>query len=309
MSGSSDHVRPDCVRIAAAQYPIGQPDSLQAWRDKIRQWVHDGAQTGAQLLVFPEYAAVEQAAALGPEVYSDLGATLREVAALADERVGFHRELAREFGVHILVGSGPVPGESRAYVNGAHLVTAAGAVGVQHKLIMTPFERDWGMYDTHEVRVFDTPLGMIGIAICYDSEFPLIARAMAAAGAELLLVPSCTERVSGYNRVRCGAMARALENTIAAVQSPTVGEALWSPAVDINAGAAGIYVPAEHGVSDTGVVVEGRLNAPMWVAGDVDLAALRRLRESGEMRNFKDWDAQPGAQELADGRVKVVSLR
>ena len=87
---------------------------------------------------------------------------------------------------------------------------------------------------------------MIGMNICYDSEFPLLARAMAEAGAELLLVPSCTERVSGYHRVRTGARARALENQIAAMVSPTVGDALWSPAVDRNTGAAGIYVPSEQ---------------------------------------------------------------
>ncbi len=57
---------------------------------------------------------------------------------------------------------------------------------------------------------------------------------MAEAGAEMLLVPSCTERVSGYHRVRTGARARALENQIAAIVSPTVGDALWSPAVDRN---------------------------------------------------------------------------
>ena len=94
--------------------------------------------------------------------------------------------------------------------------------------------------------MFDTTLGRIGVAICYDSEFPLLVRAMAEAGAEVVLVPSCTERISGYHRVRTGARARALENQIATVVSPTVGDALWSPAVDHNVGAAGIYVPSEH---------------------------------------------------------------
>ena len=122
---------------------------------------------------------------------------------------------------------------------------------------MTPFETDWGISAGTQARVFDTVLGLIGINICYDSEFPLLARAMAEAGAELLLVPSCTERVSGYHRVRTGSRARALENQIAAVVSPTVGDALWSPAVDRNTGAAGIYVPSEQTVSDTGILAAG----------------------------------------------------
>ena len=49
--------------------------------------------------------------------------------------------------------------------------------------------------------------------------------------------------------------------------SPTVGDALWSPAVDRNTGAAGIFVPSEQTVSDDGVLAEGTLNAPQWVSG------------------------------------------
>jgi predicted amidohydrolase len=209
--------------------------------------------------------------------------------------------------LHILVGSGPVrKGEGR-YVNAAQLVTPKGSIGVQEKLIMTPFETDWGISAGTQARVFDTVLGLVGINICYDSEFPLLARAMAEAGAELLLVPSCTERVSGYHRVRTGSRARALENQIAAVVSPTVGDALWSQAVDRNTGAAGIYVPSEPTVSDTGILAQGELNASQWVAAEVDLARLRHLRSSGEMRNYIDWPNQPGATKLAD-KVEIVTL-
>ena len=295
------------LKVASAQYPIDQPATLDAWRDKIARWVADGAATGAEVLVFPEYAAIEQAAALGEKVYGNLDATLQAVADLEADRVSLHQELAAKHRVHILVGSGPArKGEGR-YVNAAQLVTPKGSVGVQEKLIMTPFETDWGISAGKQARVFDTVLGLIGINICYDSEFPLLARAMAEAGAELLLVPSCTERVSGYHRVRTGSRARALENQIATVVSPTVGDALWSPAVDRNTGAAGIYVPSEHTVSDTGILAQGELNAAQWVTADVDLARLRHLRTSGEMRNYIDWPNQAGATKLAD-TVEIITL-
>jgi len=295
------------LKVAAAQYPIDQPATLDVWQDKIARWVAEGAETGADVLVFPEYAAIEQAAALGEKVYGDLEATLEAVAELEASRVALHSELATRHNVYILVGSGPSrQGEGR-YVNAAQLVTPKGSVGVQEKLIMTPFETDWGISAGVQARVFDTPLGLIGINICYDSEFPLLARAMAEAGAELLLVPSCTERLSGYHRVRTGSLARALENQIAAVVSPTVGEALWSPAIDHNTGSAGIYVPAEQTISDTGVLAQGTLNAAEWVAAEVDLARLRHLRTSGEMRNFVDWPNQAGAAKLAD-KVEIVTL-
>jgi predicted amidohydrolase len=172
---------------------------------------------------------------------------------------------------------------------------------------MTPFERDWGISGGAPLRVFDSAIRKIGVLICYDSEFPLLARALAEAGAEIVLVPSCTERVSGFHRVRTGSMARALENTIVTVQSPTVGDALWSPAVDRNEGSAGIYVPSEHAVSDTGVLAEGPLSVPQWVTATVDLDRLKFVRETGEMRNYADWRSQPGAGALA-ASVEIVPL-
>ncbi|MGD9783443.1 MAG: carbon-nitrogen hydrolase family protein [Hyphomicrobiaceae bacterium] len=303
---------PDTIRVAAAQYPIDAVETLGAWRDKVARWVADGAATGAQLLVFPEYAAIEQAHALGADVYSDLAATLQAVASLAGERVAFHVELAERHGVHILAGSGPLAREDGRYVNAAQLVSPTGNVGEQHKLILTPFERDWGMAAGRDICVFETDVGRVGTAICYDSEFPYLSRAMVAAGAEILLVPQCTELISGHHRVRTGALSRALENQVAAVTSPTIGDALWSAAVDHNTGAAGIYVPAEHGVSDSGVLAEGRINEPGWIAATVDFRHLRSLRTGGEMRNFVDWMEQPGAAEAAASathRVVTLDLR
>lgn len=299
---------PANLKVASAQYPMGQPKSLGEWEDKIALWVKIGAHTGAQLLVFPEYASIEQAAAFGPEVYSDLKTTLSKVAELAASRVALHAELAQKHKVHIVVGSGPVLKSDGRYVNAAQLVTPSGDIGEQEKLVMTPFEREWGISAGSPSRVFKTAIGILAIAICYDSEFPLLVRAFAEAGAEVVLVPSCTERVSGYHRIRTGCLARALENTIATVQSPTVGDAPWSPAVDFNAGAAGIYVPSEHGVSDTGVLAEGKLNAAEWVSATIDLARLRHLREAGgEMRNAHDWPLQPGAP-MTKVNVEVVEL-
>jgi len=296
------------LKIASAQYPIGEPKSLSEWEAKIALWVRNGAASGAKLLVFPEYAAIEQAAAFGPEVYSSLAATLTKVAALADSRIDFHRELAKKHDVHILIGSGPRLKPDGRFVNAAQLVTPKGGVGEQEKLVMTPFERDWGISAGGPVRVFETALGTIAIAICYDSEFPLQVRAMAEAGAEVVIVPSCTERLSGYNRVRTGCLARALENTICTVQSPTVGDAPWSPAIDFNAGAGGIYVPSEHGVSDTGIIAEGTMDRAEWVTGTVELSRLKKLRETGEMRNYRDWPLQAGAP-MAKVAVETVDLR
>ena len=86
-----------------------------------------------------------------------------------------------------------------------------------------------------------------------------------------------------------------------------VGDAPWSPAVDFNAGAAGIYVPSEQGVSDTGILAEGTLNAAEWVTATIDLARLKRVRETGEMHNYADWALQPGVP-TTKVTVEIVKL-
>lgn len=293
------------VRIAAAQYPIERFDTLDAYRDKIARWVGAAAGNGAELLVFPEYGAMEYAGAAG-DVASDLARSLDVVSDAIAELNETHAALARKHGVHILASSGPVRHGDR-YTNVARLFAPSGSHGAQDKLIMTPFEKGWGIAPGTVNRVFETTLGRIGVAICYDSEFPLLVRAQVEAGAMLVLVPSCTEFVSGYHRVRSAAVSRALENGIATVQSPTVGTAPWSPSVDFNRGAAGIFVPAEHGLSEDGVVASGVLDQPDWVYGTVDLGRLEKVRASGEMRNFHDWKLQPGAGALP--AVEVVDLR
>jgi predicted amidohydrolase len=295
------------IRIAAAQYPIERFTSLGAYRDKLARWVREASADGAELLVFPEYGAMEYAGAAG-EPSTALAASLQAVSDALGEMDATHADLARRHNVHILAASGPLDiGEGR-FVNASRIFAPSGAHARQDKTMMTPFEREWGILAGDSLNVFDTALARIGVAICYDSEFPLLVRTLREAGAELILIPSCTEFVSGANRIRTAALARALENGCACVTAPTVGDAPWSPAVDRNTGSAGIFVPAEHGLSETGVVAEGTLNRPGWVHGVVDLARLSRVRQSGEMRNDSDWLAQPGATAL-QGRARIVPLR
>jgi predicted amidohydrolase len=296
------------LRIAAAQYPLDAFASLGDYRDKLARWVAEAAEAGAQLLAFPEYGAMEYAAAAGAVIAGDLTGSLAAVSEATEGMDAAHTELARRHGVHILAASGPSARAGGSYVNAARLIAPSGRIGVQEKLTMTPFEQGWGVSAGKGLRVFETALGRIGVAVCYDAEFPLLVRAQAEAGAEIVLVPSCTEFVSGHARVRTAALARALENTCVTVLSPTVGDAPWSPAVDRNTGAAGVFVPADHSLCDSGVLAEGPLNRPGWVHAEVDLARLREVAALGEMRNSSDWSRQPGAAALA-GHVEVVDLR
>jgi predicted amidohydrolase len=292
---------------AAAQYPIEALADWQAYAAKLTRWVEAAADGGAALAVFPEYGTMELAA-LDPVSMGDLGASLASVSALLPRVDALHAALAARLNLHILAASAPCATSDGRFVNRARLFAPSGKVGVQDKTIMTRFEREeWGVSAGGPLRLFETALGRIGITICYDSEFPLLARALVEAGAEILLVPSCTETLHGYWRVRIGAQGRALEGQCYAVQSPTVGAAPWSPAVDVNRGAAGIYGPPDGDFPDDGVVAVGELDAAQWLFGEIELSRVARLRTDGGVLNARDWREQPGGGPMPP--VEIVDLR
>ncbi|MEO0766863.1 MAG: carbon-nitrogen hydrolase family protein [Pseudomonadota bacterium] len=285
------------MKIATASYPLDVLPDWAAYEDKLTAWVGEAAQAGAQLLVFPEYAAMELATLAGLEVAGDLEASLFAVADRLEDADALHAHLAGAHGVHILAGSGPandaLPDGVTRPVNRARLFTPSGAKGVQDKQIMTRFEaEEWDVVPGNPLQLFDTALGKIGILICYDSEFPLLGRALAEA--DIILVPSVTEAMSGYSRVRIGAQARALENQCVTVMASVVGAAPWSPAVDVSTGAGGIFGPPDRGFPETGVIALSDLNAPGWVYGEVSLDVITAVRTEGVVLNRRHWAQQEG---------------
>ena len=280
------------VKLAAAAYPLTWFNHFDDFAAHLGAWVNDAAAQGADLLTFPEYGAMELASLGGRSVSEDLEAALHEVARWKSAVDAVHVELAARHGVYILGASGPVFTGPRP-VNRATLYGPSGIIGHQDKQIMTRFEREtWDVAAGTGLAPFDTDLGRIGVVICYDSEFPLLARNLVEAGAEILLAPSCTDSLAGFTRVRVGSMARALENQCVVVHSPTVGLCDFCPAVDENVGAASIYGPPDRGFPPTGILAETALNAPGWAIAEVSLDAIREVRRDGGVLNHAHWPEQ-----------------
>ena len=277
------------VRIAAAQWPIERVASLAAWRTKLDQWMARAAAERTQLAVVPEYASMELTALLPDDVRADLRAQLHAMQPMLAPYREAYAAAARRHGMTIVAGSFPEQvGDS--FINRARVFGAGGAEVVVDKLQLTRFEvEDWDVSPGAGQIVIETDWGRFGVAICYDSEFPLIARRLREAGAELLVVPSCTEATAGYFRVRVGCQARALENQFAVVQAPTVGDAPWSPAVDTNVGAAAVYVPPDRGMPDDGILAIGQRNVASWLHAELDLDGIAAVREVGAVRVDHDW--------------------
>lgn len=277
--------------IAAAQYPIDEIRSFAEWEDKLARWVANAKAGGASLAAFPEYGIMELTAA-NAKARDDLAYSLAWLSDHRSDIDAVHERLAAEHHIHICAASCPTR-EGEQFHNVARLFAPNRKMGEQAKIVMTRFEREiWGVSGARELVLFDTALGKIGIVICYDSEFPMIARALAEAGAKLLLVPSATDGLTGYWRVRIGAQARALENQFYVVHSPTVGEAPWCPSLDSNRGAAGVYGPPDLGFPETGVVALGEMDQPKWLFADVDLEKVDQVRAEGAVFNHHHWDEQ-----------------
>ncbi|MEM8571499.1 MAG: carbon-nitrogen hydrolase family protein [Pseudomonadota bacterium] len=295
------------MKIATAAYPIDWHNRWNDYVGKLRVWVRTARDQGADLLVFPEYASMELASLAEEKYARDLALSIEAVTARLGDVDSLHASLAREFGVHICAASAPIKRAGRLPANRARLFGPDGTMGVQDKLIMTRFERDeWNIGAGDGLALFETALGKIGILICYDAEFPLLARRLVEAGAEILLVPSCTDTLQGYSRVRVGAMARALEGQCIVVHAATIGNAKWLTALDANVGAAAIYAPPDGEFPDTGVIAEGKLGEPGWVFGEVDLGDVRAIREAGTVLNVQHWPEQEAGGGTAE--VETVNL-
>ena len=80
--------------VAAAQYPIDQLGSWEAYEAKLTRWVEEAAAQGAKLAVFPEYGAMELAS-LDPATMGDLAGSIETVSALLPRVDALHADLAR----------------------------------------------------------------------------------------------------------------------------------------------------------------------------------------------------------------------
>ncbi len=279
------------LRLALAPHEITGVSGPDAFLAKLDAAARKARAGGADLLVLPEYACMEVAA--GYPGAGNAEAELASVTSVAAELLAGCRAAATTHDLWLLPGTLPWLRDG-AVRNLAPLIAPDGRVARQEKSIMTRFEAErWGVRPGAAPRVFATPFGLIGIAICYDVEFPPLVRAQAEAGAWLILTPSCTDSWHGFNRVRLSAQARALENQCFVAVVPTIGSAPGLASVDENHGLAAVYGPVDRGFAEDGVVVAGAPDTPGLVFADLDQARLETVRADGAVRNFRDWPPPP----------------
>jgi len=143
------------------------------------------------------------------------------------------RDAAARHGVWVHLGSLAIRREDGRYANRAFVIDAGGAIRARYdKLHLFDVDlaggeswRESASYAAGDAAVLvDTPVGRVGLSICYDLRFPDLYRALSDAGATVLAVPAAFTQGTGAAHWHVLLRARAIEAgafVLAAAQTGT----------------------------------------------------------------------------------------
>lgn len=195
----------ESVTIALLQFEsvLGDP---AANRKKAEKMAREAAQQGAQLICFPELFTTGYNLDLIGDHIQDMAESLDGPTVKTLGRV------AKETGVFVIAPMALREAEKDRPLNAAVLIGSDGQVaGVYAKCHLFEKERLY-FQEGNAFPVFDTPLGRIGIMICFDAGFPEAARCLKLHGAEIIICPSAW-RIQDLSAWQLNMPQRALENT------------------------------------------------------------------------------------------------
>jgi predicted amidohydrolase len=203
-----------CVQIAVT------PNAVQENLRKVESWLERAVRENrADLVLFPETVTTGFTPGMSAEELWDLVDVIPGATTAPIQRA------ARNLGVHVVLPTYE-RGSARGVVyNTAALISPEGEIrGTYRKTHLFPTERlaggGWSTPGT-KAPVFETPLATMGIIICYDGDFPELARALAVKGAEVVLRPSALLR--SFEIWEMTNKARAYDNHVYMVACNAVG--------------------------------------------------------------------------------------
>jgi len=258
------------MRIAAVQMVSG-PDIAQNLREAERL-VAEAAARGARLVALPEYFPLIS------------GNETDKVRAREQDGAGplqdFLREAAVRHQVWLVGGSIPLEASVPGKVRNSCLVydDAGRRVARYDKIHLFGFRRGTEQYNESqtiepggEVVAFDSPVGRVGLSICYDLRFPELYRSMGATGpVDLLVVPAAFTHTTGQAHWELLLRARAVENlcyVLASAQGGThpSGRMTWGDSMVVD---------------PWGGVLDRLAKGPGVVVAEMDPARIAELRAS-----------------------------
>lgn len=277
--------RPSVIRIGLVQWQMRRVSGLEELISVAEYFVDSISGYRSDFIVFPEFF---NAALMAPFNEQPTPTAIRSLASFTEPIIERFKEFAVSYNVNIIAGSMPLEIGNSLY-NVSHLCRRDGTVEYQEKIHITPSEvASWGIRGGDQMKVFDTDSGRIAIQICYDVEFPELARQCARQGVELILVPFLTDTQNGYLRVRRCAQARAIENECFVAIAGSVGNLPKVHNMDVHYAQSAVFSPSDFAFPVDAIVSEATPNTEMTVIADVNLDLLKELHAEGSVRNLKD---------------------
>jgi nitrilase len=265
--GNEDKAQSGAVRIAAVQMASGP--NVKGNLNEARRLIEIAAEQGAKLIALPEYFAI-----MG--LHDRDKVTVREEPGKGPIQE-FLSVTAKKLKIWLVGGSVPLASSHQSKIRNSSLIydDKGKLVARYDKIHLFGFKmgkeryaEDQTIEPGKEIVTVDSPVGRLGLSICYDLRFPEMYRAMKEV--DIILVPSAFTETTGKAHWETLIRARAIEN-LAYVLAPAQG---------------GYHLNGRetHGdsmiVDPWGVVLDRLPRGSGVVVGGVALAHLKRLRQS-----------------------------
>lgn len=287
-NASKDHLAPsENVRVATVQLQMRGLSERDEFKNQLEYFVDVAADYRCDFVVFPENFTL-QLLSLEPEPLQPKEG-IERIAGYTEWFIEFMSQFAVSYNVNIIGGSHPIIDDEGEIRNTCYVFLRDGSIHVRDKIHPTPSESYWwNIRGGSRAEVIDTDCGPIGVMICYDSEFPEVARHLADQGAMIMFVPFCTDERRAYLRVRYSCHARAIENQCYVVMSGVVGNLPNVENMDIHYAESCILTPCDFAFARDGIAADTAANTETIAFADLSISDLRAARSAGTVRNLQN---------------------
>ncbi len=273
------------VRLGLVQWQMRSFSDTEALFEQIEFFIDAVSDYQSNFILFPE---LFNAPLMSAYNHLSEAEAIRKLAQYTLPLRDKFIEYAISYNINIITGSMPLF-DKKGLHNVGYLCRRDGSWEQYEKIHITPSQvQSWGMVGGKNLKVYDTDSGKVGVLICYDIEFPELARLLADQGVQILFVPFLTDTQNGYIRVRNCAMARAIENECYVAIAGCVGNLPKVNNMDIQYAQSAVFTPSDFAFPTNGIKAEATPNTEMTLIVDVDLDLLKELHSFGSVRNLKD---------------------
>lgn len=277
--------RKTVVRVGVVQSQMRTVASVEELLSQVEYFVDAVSDYNSDFVLFPEFFT---APLMGLKKLQTGHESVRFLAEFTERFRQEMSHMAVSYNINIITGSMPLLEDGRLF-NVAYLCRRDGSVDEQRKIHITPQEKNyWVIEGGNQLRSFDTDAGRIGILICYDVEFPELARLLAMQKIDILFVPFWTDTKNAYLRVRHCAQARAIENECYVAIAGSIGNLPSVDNLDVQYAQSAVFSHSDFAFPQDAILAETTPNTEMIIFSDLDLDKLRVLRNEGAVNNMKD---------------------